>query len=120
MKQRFDQILREIASLLRLCRWEEKAEWFDERRKKTRPLAVQSPEFKSELRSIRKIIAGMGSFTDLPLVPPKGSGMREKEATARQWELANQLDEVIGQLLSPGVAEKAPGRTARASTRRKG
>ena len=91
MKQELMHTLDDIYFLLMSCNWPEKAKWFKEEITKIDELEPSSPDFYIELKSIQKIITGMGSFTDLPLYPKEDSGLTEKEASNLQWELADRL-----------------------------
>lgn len=51
----------------------------------------QLPIFKE----IQGILAGMGSFSDLPLSPSPESGLTREQARLRQWDLVSEIDEAI-------------------------
>lgn len=102
MKGRIIAILEEIVDLLRKCDWEEKADWFLEVREQLSVLEEDSAEFQSNLESLSAILAGMGSFSDLPLYPSEGSSLTDREARRRQWELAASLGEAIREFFGKG------------------
>ena len=99
MTRKLIQVIDEIVELLSMCNWEEKADWFKAKRKILLKLNPEDAAFRRELVEIRSIIGGMGSFTDLPLYPPKGVGLTAQDATNRQWDLAEQLGQAIDELL---------------------
>ena len=106
MKRKLLAVIGEIIELLRACNWPDKAAWFSQKQDLLRKLNPSDEEFKRELFEIEKIMAGMGSFSDLPLYPSKKSGLSEKQAAEKQWKLVNQLTELIRKI--GGV----PNRTA--------
>lgn len=106
MKRELLAVIGEMIELLRACNWPDKAAWFSQKQDLLRKLNPSNEEFKRELFEIEKIMTGMGSFSDLPLYPSKESGLSEKQAAEKQWELVNQLTELIKKI--GGV----PNRTA--------
>jgi hypothetical protein len=100
VKQKLLNVMAEIVELLDECGWETKADWFREEIKLFGQLSPDSPDFGPELLKLRGIIAGMGSFSDLPLYPPRESSLSSQDARDRQWELAERLGETIEELLS--------------------
>ncbi len=89
------QILQEISGLLRICQHDREAAWFDERRKILETANPESAEYKAVLLEIRNNLAGMGSFSDLSMVPRSASGLSASEARMRQWDLGEELDEAV-------------------------
>lgn len=83
-----------------MCGWPEKAQWFKEKAAVIDALEQDSLEFDIEIKAIKKIISGMGSFTDLPLYPKTDSNLTEQEASNLQWELADKLGIEIKKLLT--------------------
>ena len=99
MKKDLLEIIDEIVALLTKCNLREKANWFRIKAKRLKGLEQNSKEYKDELLEIKSIIAGMGSFSDLPMYPKKGSGLSEEEASNKQWDLAAKLGEAISKSL---------------------
>ncbi len=95
MKSEFLVAIRNIADLLIACDLDSEARWFQERELALGKLQPSSREFQKILKELEHILAGMGSFTDLRLHPKKGSGLTEREAAKRQWDLAQRLGELI-------------------------
>jgi|ERR1700752_606923 len=93
------KVIDEIVELLSQCNWEDRAEWFKAKRNILLSLDPEEAAFRQELLEIQSIIAGMGSFTDLPLYPKKGVKLTSQEARNRKWDLAERLDEAIKELL---------------------
>ena len=84
--------LDELASLLRSCNQIDRAKWTEERRALAATAAGNDlAEVKKEVRGV---LAGMGSLSDLYLVPEPGSGIDAAEARRRQFELVDRLDEL--------------------------
>jgi hypothetical protein len=84
--------LDELAALLRACNHVDRARWTEERRALvTAATGDQLTEVKKEIRSV---LAGMGSLSDLFLVPESGSGFDTAEARRRQFDLVDRLDEL--------------------------
>lgn len=100
MKDKLLVTLQKIKKLLKDCGWNEKAGWFGERIERINSLDVNSSEFVEVLRDIKNIIAGMGSLTDLPLLPGKGTKLTEQQARAMQWDLAAELGNIIDGMLN--------------------
>ena len=93
--------LEEIVSLLSLCDLTDEANWFESRLVKLRKVDSTPSERRDVLAEIRSIVAGMGSFTDLPLNPPRGSKLSRAELRSRKWDLAERLDKAIAIELKP-------------------
>lgn len=87
----FIRALDELAALLRACNQVDRARWTEERRVLASSTTDQLADVKSEVRGV---LAGMGSLSDLYLVPATGSGLDEAEARRRQFELVDRLDEL--------------------------
>lgn len=99
MRKKMIEITLSIISLLRSCNQEEKAFWFEGKLKTIKETKLDIGEYKKELKEIREKIAGIGSFTDLALVPKQESRITKDQARQMQWDLAEQIDEIIGLLL---------------------
>lgn len=99
MKNELIKIIRSIIELLIECNWIDKANWFKEKLETIERSDEGSEEFIIILREIKKIIAGMGSFTDLPMIPKQNSKLSKGEARLKHFDLAEQLDKVIIVLL---------------------
>ncbi|MFH1258519.1 MAG: hypothetical protein ABII74_01670 [Elusimicrobiota bacterium] len=95
MKKKLIQIIKEIINLLVDCNWQDKANWFKEKLEQIEQCDEKSDQYISILDEVQNIIAGMGSFTDLPMTPDKKSRLSEEQVHKKQWELANALDEII-------------------------
>ena len=89
----------DIANLLRACDCIDQAIWIEEKIKLINSRGASEFQYKKTLNAIDKIIAGMGSLSDLPLVPKKESNMSEQQARTLQWELLESLSENIERAL---------------------
>ena len=99
MKHKLIKILNEIVDLLKECNWQNKASWFEEKLIIIESCNVDSKEFISSIKAIKSILAGMGSFTDLPMIPVNDSKLSKEEARKKQFDLAKMLDVVVIKLL---------------------
>lgn len=88
------KILEEIISLLKVCGFGDRAEWFELRKNKVKNMI----DVKSTIREIKSNLTGMGSFLDLSMIPKKGIKMTENQARKRQWELVEEFDKAAGNL----------------------
>lgn len=90
------ELLAQVIVLLEDCDWPEQAGWFaDVRNALERPSS--DAELQENLCKLDKALSGMGSFTDLPLVPKSGNLSVEK-ARDLQWNLAQRLGEAVDRL----------------------
>jgi len=87
--------LDELANLLRACNQTDRARWTEERR--ALAAASTGDQLTEVKKEVRGVLAGMGSLSDLYLVPEPGSGIDEGEARRRQFELVDRLDELTAQ-----------------------
>ena len=88
-------IIDEIIKLLNLCAHKDQAKWFQERKNTIRD-TENIEEYAAALKEIKRVLVGMGSFTDLPMCPTNSRALSAKEARHLQWELASKLGEAIG------------------------
>jgi hypothetical protein len=100
MKSQLTAIINKIIYLLKECKWQNKALWFEEKLDVINKYDETALEFITAITQIKSILAGMGSFTDLPLMPSKDSGLSEDEARIMQFDLAKKLDIEINMLLN--------------------
>jgi hypothetical protein len=66
-------------------------------KEKLRSLDVGSEESRNCLIELENSIAGMGSFSDLPLKSKKGT-RTQQELRDQQWDLAEKLGDAIEEL----------------------
>ncbi len=102
MKQNLLATLKEIADLLMLCGWKDKAVWFLERANVLFDLEIGTPEFEKELNILANVLVGMGSFSDLPLYPKGKDGVTADELRTKQWDLTEKLGRLIKELRKIG------------------
>lgn len=102
MIARLLELLIEIEQLLNACGYDDQANWFLERRTLLATEGLPEQRVRSVLTELRGIIAGMGSFSDLSMVPTSLTGLSREEARTRQWDLADELDEEIERMLQSG------------------
>ena len=87
------EILSAIVRLLSNCGYSSQAEWFQQRLEIIRENEVTSAVSQEALLELRGIIAGMGSFSDLSLVPRAEVGLTRQQANALKCQLADRLDD---------------------------
>ncbi len=102
MKKDLLQVVNEVIGLLVECDLLDRAAWFKHKRDLLSNLSEDSKEFCDELKGLNRILAGMGSFADLPMVPKNGSSLSKTEARSRQEDLAEELYEEIERLQNKG------------------
>ena len=86
-------LLNKAIWLLKECNYPDKALWFEEKVSDLK--AGNKKEINNTLEEIKYILAGMGSFSDLPLIPKEGSNLNESDARYMQWDLVEQLGDKI-------------------------
>lgn len=86
--------LDELSTLLGGCGEPEKAAWIEERRAGL--AGASEAARRQEVLAVRKILAGMGSLSDLYLEPTADCGLTSREAEERQRELLHRLDVLTG------------------------
>ncbi len=83
VSSRFGEIvaaLDELDELLRSCNMPEHAAW------------VRRARDDRDFEAVRRALAGMGSISDVSLLPPQGSGLTPERAHAKRDELIRRLD----------------------------
>lgn len=86
-----------VIKLLIDCGWEDKAKWFSELKRSIENADQGSKEFNKCLTELDNVLSGIGSFSDLPL-RDKAEKKSEQEVRNLQWELVEQLGDVIEKL----------------------
>jgi len=79
--------------LLKECGYSDKAKWFEteiSKLKSSNPTTI-----KNSLNDINSILTGMGSFSDLPLIPSESSSLNANQARELQWNLIDELGKKI-------------------------
>ena len=99
MKGRLQSVLERTVKLLLDCELEEQAAWFSNHLERLRNCSGSSTVVRDVAAKIQAILAGMGSFSDLSLQPSAGSKLSELEAHEMKWALANELDDIAGEIL---------------------
>lgn len=95
MKPQLIEIVEEIIALLRECSYVDQASWFSMGLNTIREASVDSQEFQATIDSMRAIMGGMGSFSDLSLVPVSGSTLTRDVARNKQWDLVERFADVF-------------------------
>jgi hypothetical protein len=85
--------LNDLISLLQACGESDQAAWAEERKSRA-AAAANGGALDAVKKEVRDVLAGMGSLSDLYLVPKPGSGLTKEEARRKQFELVDRLDEL--------------------------
>lgn len=99
MRDKLLVALTRVVELLVSCGERSRAEWFREKLIILSKEHTDSARFQLTVRELRDLLGGMGSFSDLSLNPVPASGLTRQEARSQQWELVEDLDEAIRDLL---------------------
>ena len=85
-------IIVDLVTLLAQYGYHAEAQWLDEKR--TEFVATQDGNRRREtMKQLHKILAGMGSLSDIHLTPLESSGVSKAEANRKLFELIIELDE---------------------------
>jgi hypothetical protein len=91
-------ILQEISSLLSLYEYIDEVVWLGQQ-----AIQLRSSKTEAEVmffgRQVKAKIAGMGSLSDIYLLPPENEDFSKLEANNRLHELISHLDKQINTLL---------------------
>ena len=96
MNEPIAKLAEEASQLCEDCGYKDQADWFRSRI----PKLQDCQERSQVLGEISGILAGMGSFSDLSLVPPPDYHMTEQALRTRQWDLVEEIGEAIAALQS--------------------
>jgi len=95
MSKEIGETITKIISLLQFCGYEEQATWFKEKLAQLDKSTKNNDVFVQVANEIQNVLAGQGSFTDLPLSPPDNSNLSRDEIRHQQWGLAKRLDALL-------------------------
>jgi hypothetical protein len=98
--QQIPDILEEISSLLTLCGYIDEAVWLKQQAIQFRSSTTEDGT-KSLVTQVKAKIAGMGSLSDIYLIPPEDAKISKQEASRRLSELISELDQRINTKLHP-------------------
>jgi len=87
-------ILYEISHLLSICNYKEHSDWL---KQKAQQLAQEQEAYKRNeiLLEIKDSLAGMGSLSDIYLVPPEETGLSKRQANEKLGMLIGILDQEL-------------------------
>lgn len=93
------RILQDIAKLLQVHGYETQANWLG---KKAYELQTAENEKRTKdlLTEIKGIIAGMGSLSDIYLIPSEDSKLTKMDANQKLGQLIDELDRSVCEALS--------------------
>lgn len=97
MKSQLINLIQIVIELLIDCGWEDNAKWFSEYESEIENVAQGSERFNELLEELDGVLSGMGSLSDLPLKDRTGK-RSEQEIRSLQWDLVEQLGDVIEKL----------------------
>lgn len=84
-------LLAETESLLKKCGQKEHAAWINEKTRAIKQDEGDPKKLKKHYKEIKNILGGMGSFSDLVLIPKKGSGLTAVKVEKTQRDLIEKL-----------------------------
>jgi hypothetical protein len=96
--QQISDILEEISSLLTLCGYEDEVVWLQQQAIQLRSTPIEA-EMIALVTQVKAKIAGMGSLSDIYLLPPDHVKISKPEANQRLSELISDLDRRINTIL---------------------
>ena len=99
MNEKLESALGRTIELLENCKHRDKAVWFRNHLHRLRDQSNQPSEIRETVEAIRSVLAGMGSFSDLSLVPSAESGLSIRDAHRLQWSLVEELDSATEEIL---------------------
>ncbi|MBK8423010.1 MAG: hypothetical protein IPL30_03725 [Elusimicrobia bacterium] len=91
MKTSILKLLSETENLLKKCGQGDHAAWINEKARAIKNDKADPKQLKKHYKEIKNILGGMGSFSDLVLIPKKASGLSSAKAEAKQRELIEKL-----------------------------
>jgi len=87
--------IEEMIGLLKECGYKQKAEWLQIRRERIVAQKKSTQAVRSELLMIKDILSGMGSLSDLSMLPRASSCLTRDRARKLQWDLCESIWEQI-------------------------
>ena len=99
MNEKLERALTRTIELLENCKHRDKAVWLRNHLRRLRDKGSQPSETRKTVEAIRSVLAGMGSFSDLSLIPSAESGLSIRDAHQLQWRLVEELDSVTDEIL---------------------
>jgi len=109
-KAKLIEALIDAEKLLIECGLADRAAWIKKKRANIGARAPGSHEFQKELKALRAVLVGMGSFSDLPMYPRAGSDMTILDARNKQWELTEKLGALMDDLFASRKARSPKSR----------
>lgn len=97
MRDTLLHLISRTIELLKDCSWQDKASWFEEMRTVFETNSTETDVFQQKLNELDSILAGVGSFSDLPLTSKSGK-FSDQEVRKIQWELVEEIGEAINEL----------------------
>jgi hypothetical protein len=96
--QQISDILEEISSLLTLSGYEDEVVWLQQQAIQLRSTTIEAEKI-ALVTQVKAKIAGMGSLSDIYLLPPDDVKISKPEANQRLSELISDLDRRINTIL---------------------
>lgn len=97
MRDTLLNLISRTIELLKDCGWQDKASWFEEIRTVFETKSTETDVFQQKLNELDRILAGMGSFSDLSLASKSGK-LSDQEVRRIQWELVEEIGDAINEL----------------------
>jgi hypothetical protein len=98
MKEKLLGLLSRVIELLVDCGWKKEADWFSQIQNEIEHVPLDSAAMSECLSKLDSVLAGIGSFSDLPLKSQSGR-LTQQEIRDLQWSLVEELGSTIKDLL---------------------
>ena len=99
MKDQLERSIKQTMELLEQCKHGDKSSWFRNHLQRLQQASCQPAEVNEIAAEIRSVLGGMGSLSDLSLVPSAESALSIRDAHKMQWSLVKELDDITGEIL---------------------
>jgi len=99
MKNKLIKLINQAIELLKQCGYHDKSAWMQNKLNIVMHEDITSESFRTTISEIKNIMGGMGSFSDLPMIPEPDSGISPEDARQLQWDLSEDIYEAISFLL---------------------
>lgn len=99
MNDKLCKLLNDASNLLEECGYHDKSQWFLQRINILNMEDNNFETFKQTAIEIKSAMGGMGSFSDLSMIPEPGSTTSAEKARQLQWDLSEEIYDEICALL---------------------
>jgi len=101
MKTKLIFWIEQAIDLLDQCGYHDKSSWFQDKLLVLLQEDIRSNNFQDTISEMKDFIGGMGSFSDLSMLPTPDAKISLEEARELQWKISEELfDEIVSLLKS--------------------